>query len=313
MHVLEARQFDRTWLEGILFPLADRMAGLAEFGAHRLLEGRRLFWLFFEPSTRTRVSFESAVALLGGTATGIQVDPRAELVPERLEDRIRIINGYGYDFLLLRYHEEGGAARAAAASRAPVINAGDGPGEHPTQALLDAYTIWKELGRLEGLRVALVGDLTYERSTASLARLLARCGVARIDFVSPALLPVRPTIKEELEAAGVAYRELRDVRQAAGDVDVLYLTRAHTERFQYAQRTEREAGVYAVDAQVMGVLPRGAIVMHPLPRGAELPAELDTDPRVAIFRQAQNGLHVRMALLLLLTRDPTPLGRLPAS
>ncbi len=300
MHVLEAQQFDRAWLEGTLFPLADRMAGLAEFGAHRLLEGRRLFWLFFEPSTRTRVSFESAIALLGGTATGIQVDPRADLVPERLEDRVRIINGYGYDFLLLRYHQEGGARRAAAVSEAPVINAGDGPGEHPTQALLDAYTIWKELGRLEGLRVALVGDLTYERSTTSLARLLGHCGVARIDFVSPELLPVRPAIKEELDVAGVRYRELRDVRQVADDVDVLYLTRAQTERLLYAQRAEREPGHYAVDQEVLRLLPRTSIVMHPLPRGPELPPELDDDPRVACFRQARNGLHVRMALLLLL-------------
>jgi aspartate carbamoyltransferase catalytic subunit len=306
MHVLEAQQFDRPWLERTLFPLADRMAGLAEFGAHRLLEGRRLFWLFFEPSTRTRVSFESAIALLGGTATGIQVDPRSELVPERLEDRVRVINGYGYDFLLIRYHEEGGAARAAAVSRAAVINAGDGPGEHPTQALLDAYTIWKELGRLEGLRVALVGDLTYERSTTSLARLLARCGVARLDFVSPEMLPVRPEIKDELRAAGVEYRESRDVRQVAPDVDVLYLTRAHTERFQYAQRTERGTGFYAVDDRVMTLLSPGAIVMHPLPRGPELPAEMDADPRIACFRQARNGLHVRMALLLLLARAPVP-------
>lgn len=301
MHVLEARQFERAWLEGTLFPLADRMAGLAEFGAHRLLDGKRLFWLFFEPSTRTRVSFESAIALLGGSATGMQVDPRGELVPERLEDRVRVINGYGYDFLLLRHHEEGGAKRAAAVSEAPIINAGDGAGEHPTQALLDAYTIWKELGRLEGLRVALVGDLTYERSTASLARLLIRCGAARLDFISPELLPVRPTIKAEVEAAGVRYRELRDVRQVAGEVDVLYITRAHTERLRHAQRLEREASHFAVDAEVMALLPDSALVMHPLPRGPELPPELDADPRIACFRQARNGLHVRMALLLLLS------------
>src|SRR4051794_17072202 len=117
MHVLEAQQFERSWLEGVLFPLADRMAGLAEFGAHRLLDGKRLFWLFYEPSTRTRVSFESAIALLGGSASGIQVDPHAELIPERPEDRVRVINGYGYDFLLLRSAEEGGAKRAAAVSQ----------------------------------------------------------------------------------------------------------------------------------------------------------------------------------------------------
>jgi aspartate carbamoyltransferase catalytic subunit len=301
MHVLEARQFQHEWLEATLFPLAERMAGLAEFGAHRLLEGKRLFWLFFEPSTRTRVSFESAITLLGGTASGIQVDPRAELVPESLEDRVRIIDGYGYDFLLLRYHEEGGAARAAAVSSAPVLNAGDGSGEHPTQALLDAYTIWKELGRLTGLRVALVGDLTYERSTASLARLLSHCGVERIDFVSPELLPVRPAIKADLDAAGVTYRELRDVRQVAAEVDVLYLTRAHTERLIHAQKMERDAGYYTVDDTVMSLLPPSAIVMHPLPRGPELPAAMDADPRVACFRQARNGLYVRMALLLLVS------------
>jgi aspartate carbamoyltransferase catalytic subunit len=303
VHVLEAQQFERAWLERTLFPLADRMALLADFGAHRLLDGKRLFWLFFEPSTRTRVSFESAIALLGGSASGIQVDARAELIEERLEDRVRVINGYGYDFLLLRSSEEGGAKRAAAVSEIPVINAGDGPGEHPTQALLDAYTIWKELGRLEGLRVALVGDLTHERSTTSLARLLARSGVQRVDFVSPELLPVRQPIKDELDARGVPYRELRDVRQAAGEVDVLYLTRAHTERLLYAQRSGTASGHYAVDAEVLALLPGQAIVMHPLPRGPELPAELDGDHRIACFRQARNGLYVRMALLLLLARN----------
>src|SRR5437667_10632832 len=128
MHVLEARQFDREWLEGTLFPLSERMALLAEFGAHRLLDGKRLFWLFYEPSTRTRVSFESAIALLGGSASGIQVDVRAELIEERLEDRVRVISGYGYDFLLLRSSEEGGARRPAAVSAVPGIHAGDGPG-----------------------------------------------------------------------------------------------------------------------------------------------------------------------------------------
>src|SRR5215216_2641540 len=191
-HILDARQFHRQWLDTVLFP---RAAELQETPPARLpspLRGKRLFYLFYEPSTRTRVSFEMAASLLGAQVTGMDShEHRPE--DERLEDRIRVLNEYPNDFLLLRYHEEGGAQRAASVSHVPVINAGDGPGQHPTQALLDAYTLWREFGRIDGLRMALVGDLSYQPSTNSLAYLLSQFTGVKLYLVSPQLLRMRDT------------------------------------------------------------------------------------------------------------------------
>jgi aspartate carbamoyltransferase catalytic subunit len=303
MHVLEAQQFSREWLENELFPLAERLA-TGSLSEPRPLRERRLFWLFYEPSTRTRVSFESAMALLGGSASGLEVSTHPdELVSERLEDRIRVLNDYGYDFILLRYHEEGGARRAAAVSRVPIINAGDGAGQHPTQAMLDLFTMRQEIGRLDGLTVALVGDLSFERTTNSLAYLLARFDDLRLYLVSPETLRIRSDVREYLEQRDVRYQELRDLREVAERLDVVYVTRAHTGRLQHALRFESAEGFYSISREVLDRLPGHAIVMHPLPRGDELPPELDDDPRIACFRQARHGLTVRMALLCLLSPD----------
>jgi aspartate carbamoyltransferase catalytic subunit len=306
MHVLEAQQFERDWLEHELFPLADQLAATTGPDRATPLRGRRLFWLFFETSTRTRVSFESAVALLGGSASGLDVSThQEELVSERLEDRIRVLNDYEYDYILLRYHQEGGARRAAAVSTAPIITAGDGPGQHPTQALLDVYTLRRELGRVDGLRLALVGDLTFERTTNSLAFLLARFEDIQLDLVSPESLRIRSDVRSYLDAHHVRYRELDDLRAVASEVDAIYLTRAHSGRIQHALRFSPNAGVYAVTQEILDLMRPHAVVLHPLPRGEELPPELDDDPRVACFRQARNGLAIRMALLSLLTPGPT--------
>jgi aspartate carbamoyltransferase catalytic subunit len=300
MHVLEAQQFSREWLENELFPLAERLAN-GELAEQRPLRDRRLFWLFYEPSTRTRVSFESAMALLGGSVSGLEVSTHPdELVSERLEDRVRVLNDYGYDFILLRYHQEGGARRAAGVSRAPIINAGDGAGQHPTQAMLDLFTMRQEIGRLDRLSVALVGDLTFERTTNSLAYLLARFADLRLYLVSPETLRVRSDVREYLEAHDIRYKELHDLREVADRLDVVYVTRAHTGRLAHALRFEQAEGFYSITREVLDRLPGHAIVMHPLPRGDELPPELDDDHRIACFRQARHGLAVRMALLCLL-------------
>ncbi|MBV9598957.1 MAG: aspartate carbamoyltransferase [Chloroflexi bacterium] len=304
-HILDARQFTRQWLDDVLFPATIELqqTPAAQFG--QPLAGKRLFYLFYEPSTRTRVSFEMAATLLGAGVHGID-SQEDQVRAERLEDRIQVLNEYPFDFLLLRYHQEGGAARAAAVSRVPVINAGDGVGQHPTQALLDVYTLKRELGRLDGLRVALVGDLSYERTTNSLAYLLALFSGLTLYLVSPQLLRMRQEVRDYLERSGAQIKEVRDLRAIASELDVVYVTRAHTERLQHAQRFEGDrAGSYALDADLLAALPQHARVLHPLPRGPELPAELDADPRIACFRQAANGLYVRMALLSLLgdTRD----------
>jgi aspartate carbamoyltransferase catalytic subunit len=306
MHVLEAQQFSRDWLESELFPLAERLSR-GELVEQRPLRDRRLFWLFYEPSTRTRVSFESAATLLGGSVSGLEVNPHPdELVAERLEDRVRILNDYGYDFIVLRYHQEGGARRAAAVSRVPIISAGDGAGQHPTQAMLDLFTMRQEIGRVDGLSVALVGDLTFERSTNSLAYLLGKFRDPRLYLVSPETLRVRSDVREYLDQQDIRYQELRDLREVAGKVDVVYVTRAHTGRLQHALRFDPSEGFYSITREVLDLLPKHGIVMHPLPRGEELPPELDDDPRIACFRQARNGLYVRMALLCLLAPGGSP-------
>lgn len=300
MHVLEAQQFSREWLERELFPLAERLAR-GELVDQRPLRDRRLFWLFYEPSTRTRVSFESAISLLGGSSAGLEVNPHPdELVAERLEDRIRVLNDFAYDFIVLRYHQEGGARRAAAVSQVPIISAGDGAGQHPTQAMLDLFTMRQEIGRLDGLSVALVGDLTFERSTNSLAYLLGQFRDLRLFLVSPETLRVRSDVREFLDRRDVRYQEVRDLRTVAPRADVVYVTRAHTGRLQHALRFDADEGFYSITPEVMDLLPPHARVLHPLPRGEELPPELDDDPRIAIFRQVRNGLAVRMALLCLL-------------
>jgi aspartate carbamoyltransferase catalytic subunit len=297
-HILDASQFSREWLLDELFPRSDLMREIHRLGDSRLLTGRRMFGLFYQPSTRTRISFESAMTSLGGTVSGIEVlRETRERDDEPLEDRVRILSSYGYDILLIRYHEEGGASRAAAASTIPVINAGDGDGQHPTQALLDAYTIHRELGRLHDLEIAVVGDLTYERSVNSLAELLSGASGIRLRFVSPDTLRLRPAIRDRLTAAGASFEELDDLEAVLPTADVIYLTRAHSDRMTIAQRFTTERRSYGLDAGVLARMKARAIVLHPLPRGPELPIGLEGDPRVAPFRQAENGLYVRMALL----------------
>jgi aspartate carbamoyltransferase catalytic subunit len=246
------------------------------------------------------------VTLLGGSVGGLD-SQEIRQEPERLEDRIRVINGYGYDFIVIRYHEEGGALRAAAVSEAPVINAGDGEGQHPTQALLDLYTLWREFGRIDGLRFALVGDLRYERTTNSLAYALTRFQGIRLYLVSPETLRINEAVRAFLQVSHVDVVEITDLREIASDVDVIYMTKAQGSRMDYALRLEKGESSYRLTPEVMASVSSDALILHPLPRGPELPADFDADPRVACFRQAQNGLYVRMALLSLLGQSPRPI------
>ncbi|MFN8521935.1 MAG: aspartate carbamoyltransferase [Chloroflexota bacterium] len=297
-HILDAAQFTPEWLEGELFPRAELLREIHAFGDARVLQGKRLFCLFYQASTRTRVSFESAMTLLGGTVSGIEVyREERERFDEPVEDRVRVIASYGYDAILIRYHEEGGARRASDAAQIPIINAGDGDGEHPTQALLDAYTIKRELGRLCDLEVAFVGDLTYERSVNSLAELLTRFPGVRLRFVSPKTLQLRPSVRERLTGMGATFDEVDDLEAVSATADVLYISRAHTERMTLASRFDASPKSFSVDADVLARMRPTARVLHPLPRGSELPLGVEDDSRVACFRQAENGLYVRMALL----------------
>jgi aspartate carbamoyltransferase catalytic subunit len=183
-----------------------------------------------------------------------------------------------------------------------VINAGDGEGQHPTQALLDVYTLQREFGHLDGLRIAIVGDLSYQRSTNSLAFLLSLLHDIEVFLVSPDLLRMRADVREHLAASGARIHDVGDLRSIAPRVDAVYMTRAYSYRLEHAERFDGRPGSYVVDRALLELLPPHARVLHPLPRGPELPEDLDADERIACFRQARNGLFVRMALLELLAR-----------
>jgi len=294
-HVVEVGQFDRAGVER-LFARADAMRELPRGAAP--LAGRVLATLFYEPSTRTRLSFESAMLRLGGQviATENAREFSSAIKGETVEDTIRIVAGYA-DAIVIRHHEQGAAHRAAMVSAVPILNAGDGPGEHPTQALLDLYTIKHELGRIDGLRVALVGDLRFGRTARSLARLFRLTEGTELIFVSPPAVPMGDDVRATLDAHGVRYRDEVDLAAVLPDVDVVYQTRIQRERFATSEEYEDSRGVYVLDQAAMARLNPAGVVLHPLPRVDEIAPEVDADPRAAYFRQAHNGVFVRMALL----------------
>jgi aspartate carbamoyltransferase catalytic subunit len=260
------------------------------------LQGRLLATVFYEPSTRTRFSFEAAMLRLGGQVLSAENAERASSAAkgESLEDAIRVISGYA-DGIVLRHPAVGAAERAAQAAQVPVISAGDGPGHHPTQALLDLYTVKKELGRLDHLRVGLAGDLRNGRTVRSLALLLSRFPANQLVLISPPGLAMKEDVIGSLEKVRV--EETGDFAGTIPSLDVLYQTRVQAERFESPEEYARYRGVYVVTTEVLRRLPEHAIVMHPLPRVGEIDPLVDADPRAAYFRQARNGLWVRMAVL----------------
>jgi aspartate carbamoyltransferase catalytic subunit len=299
-HIIGAQQFNQPWLEEEFFPLVKEMEKVVEEGGSNILSGKKMISLFYEPSTRTRASFEMAMDMLGGrvvfsTENARQFSSAAK--GETLEDTIRILNGYRPDVIVLRCDEEGGAKRAAKVSQAPIINAGDGAGEHPTQALLDIYTIKRELGRISGISIAMVGDLTRGRTVRSLSRLLTKFDIRKIYFVSSEVAKMRDDIKGELKRYGALFAEKNDLRDIAKEVDVIYQTRTQKERGELLDRFEKTPSFCVVNQEVLDLMKKNAIVMHPLPHTEEIAPEVDSDPRAAYFRQAENGLYVRMALL----------------
>jgi aspartate carbamoyltransferase catalytic subunit len=296
VHLASSRDLDRTTIDDLLVR-ARRMATRPDDAAHRL-QGKILASLFYEPSTRTRFSFESAMLRLGGqvltAADAISESSAAK--GETLEDTVRVVAEY-VDGIVLRHPEKGAARRAADASRVPVINAGDGTGEHPTQALLDLFTIQQELGRLDHLRVGLAGDLRHGRTARSLALLLALFPGTELVLIAPPELQLEADVRGQLREAGVTLADEPELGGAIGELDVLYQTRIQRERFASPAAYERVRGIYVVDQAMMRRLPPGAILMHPLPRLDEITTTVDADPRAAYFRQARNGLPVRMAIL----------------
>ncbi len=297
-HVIEAQQFTPERLSDI-FAVAREMEQVVRHYGSNILNRRLMATLFYEPSTRTRLSFEAAMKRLGGevitTENAREFSSAAK--GETLEDTVRIVEGYA-DVIVIRHFESGAARRAASVARVPIINAGDGPGQHPTQSLLDVYTIQKEVGRLDGITVAMVGDLANGRTARSLAYLLAKYKDVKFYFVAPEVVRMKDDIKEYLHRHGVFFAEEEDLFKVAAMADVIYQTRIQKERF--GDRTadyESARGKYIIDRELLQVMKERAVIMHPLPRVDEIHPEVDTDPRAAYFRQAHNGLYIRMALL----------------
>lgn len=294
--VLSVSQFDRVKLEYI-FRVAHEMRVLVErFGSADLLHGKILANLFYEPSTRTSSSFIAAMLRLGGQVIPINnVQYSSVSKGESLPDTIRTLESYA-DIIVLRHPEVGAAATAAAYATKPVINAGDGIGEHPTQALLDLFTVAEGLGRVDKLRVAMVGDLKYGRTVHSLTKLLVNFDV-EFAFVSPEILAMPDDVLDVVREHGHKFEVTDDVNAVIADADVLYVTRVQKERFTDLAQYDRVKDQYVVDEALMEKAKTEMIVMHPLPRVNEISYGVDDDPRAAYFRQMQNGMYIRMALL----------------
>ena len=298
-HVISTKQFlDKTILSD-LFRLADEMERRdTQRQLQKSLDGRVLACIFYESSTRTRFSFESAMLKLGGTTITTENATQFSSVTkgETLHDTILVISQYA-DVIVLRHFEEGSAQLAANVSRVPVINAGDGTGEHPTQALLDLYTIQKELGTIDNKKIVLVGDLLYGRTIHSLLNLLAIYEGIELYLVAPEQLKLPQRYKDYLIEKKIQFHELTDLREVAHLADVIYMTRVQGERFANKHDYEKLKNFYIVNKEITTLLKGDSIIMHPLPRVSEISVEIDDDKRAAYFRQARNGLYIRMALL----------------
>lgn len=292
-NILSVSQFARDDLDYV-FDVADEFRRRGkEVVRLRPLEGYVLANLFYEPSTRTSSSFLAAMQRLGGTVIPInEVHYSSVSKGESLPDTIRTLEAYA-DAIVLRHHETGSAALAASVARGPIINAGDGIGEHPTQALLDLFTIERERGRIDGLTITMLGDLKYGRTVHSLAKVAALFDV-KLNYVSPESLRMPA---ELVAGINVPQRECSDLREVLSKTDVLYVTRVQKERFADQAAYEAVRSCYVVTPELMRFARRDLTLMHPFPRVGEIDPAVDSDPRAAYFRQIEYGMYVRMAVL----------------
>jgi aspartate carbamoyltransferase len=297
--ILHGNQFTRKDVETILKVASEFEKDLKKKDSLTLLKGKILATLFFEPSTRTRLSFEAAMQRLGGGVISMgSVESSSVAKGETLVDTVRTVAQYA-DVIVLRHPRLGSAKEAAEAVPIPVINAGDGAGQHPTQALLDVYTIQKELGSLKNLTVSLVGDLKYGRTVHALVELLSLFK-ARIFLVSPNLLRIPEEIASGLKGKGIQVVETEDMVEAAHASSILYMTRIQKERFTDLSEYERLKGSFIVNSAFLKNLKKKITILHPLPRVDEIHPEVDAYPGAAYFRQMRNGIFVRMALLAMI-------------
>ena len=308
-HILSIDQFDRSDIEK-LFSVADNLEPFAsKEKITRVLEGAILGNMFFEPSTRTRISFGASFNLLGGNVREItEVGSSSLAKGESLADTAQVLSGYS-DIIVLRHPENGSVQKFAEASRVPVINAGDGSNEHPSQALLDLYTIQKELSQnkknLDNLRIALVGDLKYGRAVHSLCKILSKYSNVKMDLVSPEELQLPEDLLNQLTDAGVSVNQTENLEEGISEVDIIYVTRVQEERFNNKEDANKYRGLLSLNQSIYTAnCEPNTLIMHPLPRDSrsdanELDRDLYANPNLAIFRQADNGVVIRMAMFAL--------------
>ena len=271
----------------------------AEFEAHpnrNILNGKVVATLFFEPSTRTPLSFETAAVRLGAKVVGFN-DPKVTSTSkgETLNDTIQIVSNYA-DVIVMRHFLEGAATYAAEVSRRPILNAGDGANQHPSQTLLDLYSIMQTQGKLEGLTINMVGDLKYGRTTHSLLQAMSHF-CPRFIFTSPEELKMPKEYKAFLDSKGIPYEETASLEEHLDDCDILYMTRVQQERFTDPMEYERVKDVYRLSASMLSNVKPGMKILHPLPRITEIDQDVDDTPYAYYFKQAENGLYVRMAII----------------
>ncbi len=281
----------------------EEILRLMELAAHfekepyeDILKGRVISSLFFEPSTRTRLSFESAINRLGGRVIGFsEISNTSVSKGETLHDTIRTISNY-CEMIVMRHHIEGAARYASEAATVPVVNAGDGSNQHPSQTLLDLYSILKTQGRLEDINITMVGDLKYGRTVHSLLQALSHFG-AKFTFVAPQELRMPDEYKFQLKDMGVAYQETTNMSEAMMDADIVYMTRVQRERFSDPMEYERVKNLYILSESMLEGTKDNLKILHPLPRVNEIELAVDNSPKAYYFDQTRNGVYVRMAII----------------
>jgi len=293
--VISITDFDRKDLEE-LFSRANRLEPYSK-SKLSVLEGKVMSLAFFEPSTRTRMSFETAMKRLGGLTMGFTSEEAISIAKgETLGDTIRMLDAYS-DIIVIRHRLEGVAKYAAEVASVPVINAGDGKQHHPTQAMIDLYTIWRLKGTIDGLTYGILGDLKYARTTASFALALGLFKPRLIYFISHPLLRMRENVKRFLNSKGIKFEEVERAEDVIDELDVLYVVRIQKERFPDPSEYEKVRGTYIVNLKLLAKAKKDLIILHPLPRTDEIDRRIDNTPHAAYFKQAAWGVPVRMALL----------------
>lgn len=298
-NIFSTNQFTKAEVEQILSRAFSIEKKCAKEACEQLLKDKIIACIFFEPSTRTRLSFEAAALRLGASVISAEnaETSSSSYKGETIEDTARILCSYA-DAIVMRHHKEGVAEAAMKVSTKPIINAGDGANQHPSQGLLDLYTIQKENGRLENLKIAFVGDLLHSRTLHSLMPLLLLYPGNTFYFISPKELALPEEYARELTEKKITFKELQSLEEVLPEADVLYMTRVQKERFKNIADYEKVKDSFLLKAEHLKNMKKNAIIMHPLPRVNEIDPAIDADSRAAYFRQAQNGLYVRMALLL---------------